>query len=139
MYFVLCTCNYSTVTIEATGLISLSNSCNYPGDILTYECTVEGGVATTWKGSVFGVCESDLIGLIHTRFHERYGTDIKLICGNVTTIVLQAVVSDNTTIYTSRAYVTANCKLNGLTIECYVDNGTREIVIGSTTINGKNS
>ena len=101
---------------------------------------MEGGIATVWKGSVFDLCEkSDQRSLIHSRFHERYRTQIILICGNVTTIALQAIVSDNNTmVYTSRASVTANCKLNGLTIECYVDNGIKEIMIGSTTINGKN-
>ena len=138
---VLCVTIYSTVTTETTGLILLSNSCNYPGDILTYECTVEGGVATVWKGSVFDLCDkSDDRSLIHSRYHERNGIEIKYKCGNVTTIVLQAIVSDNNTmVYTSHASVTANCKLDGLKIECYVDNGTKEIMIGSTTINGKNS
>ena len=101
---------------------------------------MEGGIATIWKGSVFGLCEkSDQRGLIHSRFHERHGFEINIICGNVTTIVLQAVVSDNTMVYTSHASVTANCKLDGLTIECYVDDGVKEIMIGSTTISGKNS
>ena len=129
-------CNYSTVTTGATGLVSQSNSCNYPGDILTYECAVEGGIATIWKGSVFDLCErNDDRSLLHSRFHERYGTEINIICGNVTSIVLQAVVSDNNTmVYTSHASVTANCKLGGLTIECYVDDGIKEIMIGSTTI-----
>ena len=101
---------------------------------------MEGGVATVWKGSVFDLCEKSEGYLLHTRFHERNGTEIKPICGDVTTIILQAIVSDNNTIvYTSQASVTANCTLDGLTIECYVDNGTKEFMLGSTTINGKNS
>ena len=102
---------------------------------------MEGGIATIWKSSVFDLCETSYHRtLIHSRFHERNGTKLKYKCGNITTIVLQAIVSDNNTmVFTSRASVTANCKLDGLTIECYVDNGTRDIMIGSTTINGKNS
>ena len=128
------------VSAAATGLISSSSGCKYPGDTLTYECTVEGGVATVWKGSVFDLCEkSDYRPLLHTRDYTNSSKVQYVECDNITTVVLQAIASDNNTMnHTSYATIIAHCKLDGLTIVCLNDNGSEEIMVGNITITGKN-
>ena len=108
--------------------------CAYPGDILSYECTAEGGVITVWMGSALDIlCEqpSYSLMLLHSRFSN--GT-AQMSCGNDSIVALGEV--DNNT-YTSHVNITASCELNGTTIQCIQDDGITESVIGNSTITGK--
>ena len=105
--------------------------CAYPGDILTYECTMEGGVATVWMGSVLDIYTCDIL-FLHSRFNN--GTAQKS-CGNDTIVALGESVDNNT--YTSRVNITASCELNGTTIQCFHDDGLVSLMVGNSTIIGK--
>ena len=86
-------------------LLDTSNRylCLYPGDILTYECTVMGepGGSTAWRGSVLN-CISQEIALFHANYESTEGaygecgdivgqsvrSDINAMNGNSTTVTL---------------------------------------------------
>ena len=130
--------NFAVFTFtKTTGLISTTANSNCPGDILTFECTVEGGFATVWKGTVFNLCRSQEITLRPSHFNVMNGTQIVINCSNVTTVVAESIRSHNHT-YTSQVSLTANCDLDGLTVECYKEEGIYEILIGRKTVNGIN-
>ena len=69
---------------KASGLISTTANSNCPSDILTFECTVEGGVATVWKGTVFNLCEDQEISLLQSSFNDINGVRKLIHCSNVT-------------------------------------------------------
>ena len=105
-------------------LILTSNpdrGCTCPGEILTYECTVEGAGATVWKGSAFN-CRSanDGITLLHSRFDLSGGTDGE--CNNGAIVGRSLRVEDN--YYTSLLSVTITPDMTGRSITCIHDNGT---------------
>ena len=130
--------NFAVFTFtEATGLISTTASSNCPGDILTFECTVEGGIATVWKGTVFNLCEDQDISFRHSRLNDINETQKLIDCNNVTTVVAMIIRSHNLT-YTSEFSFTANCGLDGLTVECYKDDESNETLIGRKTVKGIN-
>ena len=121
---------------KASGLISTTANSNCPSDILTFECTVEGGVATVWKGTVFNLCEDQEISLLQSSFNDINGVRKLIHCSNVTTIVAKSIRSHNRT-YTSEFSLTANCSLDGLTVECYKEE-ISETLIGRKTVKGTN-
>ena len=66
------------VLISVCHLASASASSTFqailcPGDVLTIECTITGGVATVWRGTAFQcVSRSNEIILRHSGFRESY-------------------------------------------------------------------
>ena len=113
-----------------------NSTCRYPGNVYTYECTVENGIATVWK---VGHKSCEII-LLHSRFHnnrtERHECDSNVnvfgeSIGNET---------DNGTHYESQLHIilASSCGFNGtIIVECYVDNGTNEILSDKFTTPGK--
>jgi hypothetical protein len=89
------------------------NGCVCPGDTLTYECTVERGVATVWTGSAI---DHNNIVLLHS--HDR---GVYRYCNNGT-IVARGHIEGNYS-YTSQLNVTITPDTAGKTIECARDNG----------------
>ena len=101
------------------------SGCVCPGDTLTYECTVMGGIWTVWTGSAFNCYE---IALLHSRFmNTRTYT-----CNNGAIVAQSLSVEGN--YYTSQLNVTITPDIIGKTIECIVDNGTRSILLYSWVI-----
>ena len=109
-----------------------SDKCLCPGDVVTYECTVIGGLSTIWKGNAFDDrCVSEIV-LIHQRYTSP-GAYIS--CSNETIVARGLPVEVNET-YTSQLSVTLTTDLLGKSIECHHENGTLSSVtkVASTGI-----
>ena len=109
-----------------------TGSCIYPGDIMTYECTVMGGLdgITVWRGSAFNCTMSDNeIVLLHGRFQSE--SDTLKMC-NDGTIVGRGIIVENNSSFTSQLNVTVTPGIIGESVECVHDiNGT---IIGSSIV-----
>ena len=97
--------------------------CIAEGKVVSYECTVDGGILTLWIGSAFTNCPGGFFGLLHTHFTNG----VNVTCNDLTAIS----VGVNGTKYTSRLILTASAKLNEKIVSCTHGNGT---VIGSDAI-----
>ena len=106
-------------------------SCTCPGYIVTYECTVMGGLGTVWRGSAFN-CEisANEIVLLHSRFGLS-DRDYTKTCNNGAISGYGVTVSNG--FYTSQVNVTISRELIGKTIECAHFGGSLQAV-GSLTI-----
>ena len=91
--------------------------CVCPGDILTYECTVEGAGSTIWTGSAFTCSASrNEISLLHNRFSSTegdYGS-----CNNEAIVARSLGVNVEGNLYTSQLNVTVTAEIAGMTIMC---------------------
>jgi hypothetical protein len=112
------------VTTSAVGFQAPMERCAYPGDILTYECTLKRGFATVWTLDIY---EQDIV-FLHSP--DEFSDTKQISCCNGT-IVWEDVSVDNKT-HTSRVNITASCELNGTTIQCAEDNG--QIALNSTIL-----
>ena len=110
-----------------------------PGDILTFECTVFGGVSTVYKfkSSAFDsiMCNIEDIVLIHSRFNSSAssGDSQSRSCtiGNRNVALHGQSVRNVNGSYTSQLKITLFSSLYGSTIDCVHDNGSKEISVGS--------
>ena len=94
--------------------------CICPGQNVTYECTVVGGLLTVWGGSVMGTgCEITL-------FHGYPGS--YTICNNGAVVGRGVEVNNNC--FTSQLTILLTPDLNQRTIQCSVDTGVEEFSIG---------
>jgi hypothetical protein len=97
--------------------------CACPEDQLVYECSVQGGVATVWRGSAFdcGQASNDII-LRHSRSNSVG------VCNNGR-LVAQIVEAFNGT-FTSQLNITVIEDMNNKTIKCAVEyvNGTMSVI-----------
>ena len=111
-----------------------------PGDVVTYiyECTTaEGGgaTATVWRGSIFSVlCPRDVQEFV-VLYGDYDGYNI-LSCngGAIRASSLRVETESADLIYLSQLNVTLTSEVIGKSIECAVDDGMREIIIGSLNI-----
>ena len=92
------------------------------------ECTITGGAATVWQGTIFNDCQNDKITLHHSEFTS--GIVIQELCGTRVPIVGRSglVAGDS---YTSQLLVNISEDLLGRTIECANRSGQ---IIGSKQI-----
>ena len=108
------------------------SGCVYPGDLLTYECTVMGlpGEATVWTGSAFNCASSsNEIVLLHRPIisdNVYYST-----CNGAIVARILSVEGNN---FTSQLNVTVTSEIIGKTIECLHDDGTIVYTQFSSTI-----
>ena len=111
-------------------LISTADShCMCPGQTITYECTVVGGISTVWSGSVIGPgCESSLF---HSAF-QNSSESITIVCDNGTVVGRRIGVNNNC--YTSQLSILLTPNLDQRTIQCSVDNGISATVIGTARL-----
>ena len=117
--------------IQPVELSSFNYLCVYPGDQLTLDCTVQGGVATLWKGSTFD-CS---INLLHSGFSSRQQSPAGGECNNGK-IVAHSIGGLNGT-YISQLNVTVTKDMNNYTIiTCAVlyPNGTDNVMVQNTLI-----
>ena len=102
------------------------------GQIVTYKCTLCGGVATVWRGTAFQcVNAANMISLPHFGFASNRGE-----C-NGGEIVAFGVLSANGC-YTSHANITMSRDVEGREVQCALDDGRIQtstlIMIGNSTI-----
>ena len=121
--------------------MKVSEGCLCPGDVVIYECTVNGGIGeaeiTVWTGSVISaVCPNFInqVLLFHNRYSAPGGTSV--VC-NRGAIEARSVSVSNSRAYTSRIFITLTSEVfrKGYNIECDHDDGENNItVIGSLNI-----
>ena len=93
-------------------------SCICPGYEAVFECTVDDGVTTAWRGSALENCSDGTVILRHSKFDE--GHTINETCGTSGPVVGRAISAENGS-YTSQLSILVNQELNGSTIECATD------------------
>ena len=109
--------------------------CNYhndhticPGDILVFACSVNDGIATVWRGSIFNCPNSgNEIVLRHSTFEHG---SIKT-CNDGTVVAFGTEVTNSS--YTSQLNVTVSPEMHNGTIEC-VQDGTNVTLLGACTL-----
>ena len=103
--------------------------CFCPGLEFNYfNCTVIGGLFTVWKGSAFNDgCE---ITLPHINFNTGTATGS---CNN-RAITAQGIRGENDC-YTSQLTIRPSISLQGVTVECAVNDNSGEMTIGHIVLN----
>ena len=112
-----------------------TNDCVCLGDVVTYECTVFGGIGTTtiWKSDFFQ-CSSgkQVIELVHRPLtFEQEEDEVNTRsrgCNNGD--IAARIVRDENDMFTSQLNVTLTYDIAGESIECIGDNGTNTHRIG---------
>lgn len=92
-----------------------NTTCACPGEVLTFTCTVDGGIATIWGGSAFD-CDgkNNEITLLHRNFVG--GTMGE--CSDGAIVAHSLGVTG--TCHTSQLNVTVSAGLNNKTVVCYL-------------------
>ena len=93
------------------------------------ECTITGGGATVWQGTILDGCQNEKIVLRHSQFTS--GTAFHASCGMSQQIVGRSVSVAGGS-FTSRLFVNISEEIVGKTIECANDSGQ---IVGSKQIN----
>ena len=129
-------CNNIIIIGEAHGNeFRVVSSCACPGCELVVECTITGGGATVWQGTIFNGCQNDKITLRHSQFSS--GIEVHESCGTMQPIVGRSVaVADGS--FTSQLIVNISENSIDKAIECANNSGQ---IFGSKQINipsGKN-
>ena len=107
----------SNMSIKRVGLYHIDAAstigCVCPGDTLTYECTVTGGILTIWTGTAF---ECPSINNEILLLHDTYGS-VSGSCNNGDIVARSLSAEGNN--YTSQLNVTITPETAGKTIECF--------------------
>ena len=125
----------ATVLNTGVGELVKINNCTCPGDILVYNCIVNGKGFTIWKGSAFQ-CPTvgSMISLQHSTFG---GSGTKKSCNAGAIIGSSIGVSIDNSTYTSQLLInlTASSSAIGGTVNCVYRNiSGSETTIGSAVI-----
>lgn len=102
---------------------------------MVYECEVIGrpvGI-TVWRGSALDSCPGQEIGLPHFRFMTA---NVTVMCNNNSISAKGLSVSNETEIgcYVSQLTVNVTSEMIGKSIECFHDDVTNTMVIGSLRV-----
>ena len=128
----------SILTLYCASLTSANNllQCNYygncicPGDTIAFVCSVSGGAATVWKGSIFTECletsETEII-LSHRRFEDG----VTKTCNDGAIVAYSTEVTNNS--YSSQLNVTISPEMHNGTIEC-IEDGLNVTSVGACTL-----
>lgn len=109
-------------------MLQTNSSCGVcAGQQLLYECTVVGPGTTIWEGSAFQ-CAGGSILLSHSLFLSGT-TDV---CNNGAIVGRSLSVDNNC--YTSQLSITTDVTMDGETILCVHNNRSRDITVGTSTI-----
>ena len=107
-------------------------SCVCPGYSTTYDCIVDGGGATIWRGSaVLHQCPSQENGLLLRHSEFNTGRGITVDCNG---IVARSIGKINNTYISQLTLTNVSHELNGLEVECAHDDGYSIDRIGSRII-----
>ena len=101
--------------------------CACPEDQLVYECSVQGGFATVWRGSAFDC------GLASNSIILRHNNPTSIGVCNNGRLVAQIVETFNGT-FTSQINVTVSEDMNNKTVECAVEYVNTVSMINMNTI-----
>ena len=96
-----------------------SKTCICPGYEAVFECTVDDGITTIWRGSALENCSDSTVILRHSKFDE--GHTINETCGTSGQVVGRAISAENGS-YTSQLIISITPQIIGSLIECATDN-----------------
>ena len=114
-------------SLASANNILYCGDCVCPEAILVCVCSVSGGVATIWKGSIFNCPHiGNMIILRHRDTETR-------ICNDGAAVAYSAGVMDN--IYSSQLNITVSPEMHNGTVECIQDlpNAT-SVAVGTYTL-----
>ena len=117
-----------------------TTGCLCPGDVVTYECTTaegRGAIATVWRGSIFSVlCPRDVQEFVVLYGDNTFQDGYNLSCNGEAIFSSSSRVETESAdlVYLSQLNVTLTSDVIGKSIECVVDDGMREIIVGSLNI-----
>ena len=95
-----------------------SKTCICSGYEAVFECTVNAGVTTVWRGSALENCSDGTVILRHNQFDE--GHTINETCGTSGQVVGRAISAENGS-YTSQLIISITPQIIGSLIECAAD------------------
>ena len=102
---------------DGTVLTTVS-SCICPGHEAVFECTVDAGVTTVWRGSALENCSDGTVILRHSKFDE--GHTINETCGASGQVVGHAISAEDGS-YTSQLVISVTQQTIGNLIQCTTD------------------
>ena len=122
-----------------TSLISSNNllhcdyqsngTCHRPEDVVVFDCSVSGGVATIWKGSIFN-CHSSGNQILLRHYNFKNGANG--ICNDGEIIAYSSEVTNSS--YSSRLNVTVTPEMHNGTVECFQVGLTDSTSAGTCTL-----
>ena len=115
--------------IATSGFLPEGRQCTCVGDRLIYNCSVVGGTATRWKGSLIE-CPLDVITLRHSQFENNQAFEI---CNNGDISGHGITVVNNC--YTSQLSVTVRESFNNTTVQCILNSNEGTTIIGESVLN----
>lgn len=102
-------------------LLETVSSCICPGQEAVFRCTIDGGVATTWRGSALENCSDGPITLRHSQFSN--GLTINKTCSTTGQVIGRAISAENGS-YTSNliiSNITQQTLITGIHVICSMD------------------
>ena len=114
--------------IELSEGTVLTGSCICPEQEAVFNCTVDGGATTVWKGSALENCSDGSIILRHSQFNNEH--TISKTCGISGQVIGQGISVENGS-YTSQLILSITQQIIGSNIACTADgeNNYRDIQI----------
>ena len=104
--------------VANSSVLTVVSSCICPGHEAVFECTVDDGVTTVWRGSALENCSDGSIILRHSKFDE--GHTINETCGTSGPVVGHAISAENGS-YVSQLTISVTQQIIGSLIECTAD------------------
>ena len=124
---------YYTSLTSANNFLHCGN-CLCPEGILVFVCSINGGVATVWKGSIFN-CPGNRneITLRHSVFNDRISERTGS-CNDGTIVAYNIDVTNN--IYSSQLNITVSPEMHNGTVECIQYRGFNStyVIVGADTL-----
>ena len=124
--------NSSNSSRHGVGLRAVYD-CACPGHNAIYECTVSGAGTTVWGGEAFDCPGTDNVINLRHRATINSMSERECSSGAITGRLIHAQPEQG--LYTSQLMVNvSSLDTNGTTIECYYDNGSTVIEVGTSVL-----
>ena len=111
------------ILLCSTSLISANNllHCNYyqncdcicPEDVVAFDCSVSGGLATIWRGSIFNCPNSGNQIILR---HRNFENGVSGGCNDGEIVAYGSEITNKS--YSSQLYVTVSPEMHNGTVEC---------------------
>ena len=120
---------YTSLASANNNLLVQYDSCLCPEDVLVFVCSVNGGGATIWRGSIFSCHQGSQIILRHSIF----GNGVRRTCNDDNIVVYDIDVTNNT--YSSQLNITVSPEMHNGTVKCIHDTlNATSVLVGAYTL-----
>ena len=113
--------------IATIGLLPEGRQCACAGDRLIYNCSVVGGIATRWRGSLID-CPLNVITLRHSQFENNPFESCN--DGDISGHGIAAINN----CFTSQLSVTVRESFNNTTVQCILNSNEGTKIIGESVL-----